>query len=124
MSQKYLAVKNLQYVLSTVKLFVVLGFYGGLTSWFYSLSESLAVGCIQHLLLHLTPPNMYVAKAQLHCPPHPPKKPSSQRRCVKHVVSDILCGLTIDLKLTFLSVTNTYVRMYIVRIDPSLKASR
>ena len=75
-------VKNLQYVLSTVELFLFsscsLGYYGGLTSWFYYLSESLAVGCVQHSLLHLTPPNTYVVKAQPCCPPRPPspkKKP-------------------------------------------------
>ena len=43
-------VKNLQYVLSTVELFLVLfllcWLYGGLTYWLYSLSESLAVGCV------------------------------------------------------------------------------
>ena len=38
----------------------------------FSLSESLAVSCVQHSLLHLTPPNTYVAKGQLHCPPRPP----------------------------------------------------
>ena len=50
-----------------------------------------------------------------------------------HVVSDILPGRDrqpqIDIpkryrKLTFLTVTNTYVRTYIARIDPSFKASR
>ena len=45
-----------------------LGFYGGLTSAFF-LSESLAVGCVQHSFLHFTQPNTYVAMAQLRCPP-------------------------------------------------------
>ena len=83
-------VKYLQYMLSTVELFLVLGFYGGLTTWFYSLSDSLAVGCIQHSLLHLTPPNTYVAKAQPRS--SIAKKTSSQRRRVMHVVSNILPG--------------------------------
>ena len=56
---KYLAVKNPQYVLSTFELFLVLFLlswllYSGLTSWFYSLSQSLAIGCVQHLLLHFS----------------------------------------------------------------------
>ena len=38
-----------------------LGFYGGLPLSFFSLSESLAVGCVQHSFLHLTLPNKYVA---------------------------------------------------------------
>ena len=63
-------VKNLQYVLSTVELYLVLFLlYCGLTSLFFSLSESLAVGCVQYSLLHLTQPNTYVAKAQPRCPP-------------------------------------------------------
>ena len=49
-----------------------LGFYGRLTPLLSSLSESLAVGCVQHLFLHLTLPNTYIAKAQPHCPPRPP----------------------------------------------------
>ena len=146
--------KNLQYVLSTVELYLVL--YCGLTSLFFSLSESLAVGCVQYSLLHLTQPNTYVAKAQPRCPPaaRPPSpKTSSQRHRVMHVVSDILPGR--DLKLTFLSGTanhryytlpevysiyaqinipkrdrhvrtyaRTHVRTYIARIDPSFRASR
>ena len=85
-----------------------LGFYSGLTSLFYSLSESLVVGCVQHSLLHLTLPNTYVAKAKPRCPSRPPspKKMSSQRH-VMHMVSDILPGH--DLKLTFLSATQIYI---------------
>ena len=41
-------------------------FYGGLTSLLFSLSKSLVVGFVQHLFLHFTPLNMYIAKAQLH----------------------------------------------------------
>ena len=40
-----------------------LGFYGGLTSFFFSSSKSTAIGCIQHSFLHLTLPRTYVAKA-------------------------------------------------------------
>ena len=105
---KYLAVKDLQYMLSTVELFLFsscfLGFYGGLTSWFYSLSESLAVGCVHHMLLHLTPPNTYIAKAQPCCPSRPPSaKNAVPTSCIMHVVSDILPGR--DLNFTFLSAT-------------------
>ena len=107
-----------------------LSFYDGLTSWFYSLSESLAVSCVQQSLLHLTPPNTYVAKAQLHYPLRLLLPKTSSRRCVMHVVSDILLGVTSNLysipkryrKLTFLSVTR-HVRTCIARIDPSFKAS-
>ena len=52
--------------------FCSLGFYGGLTSSPFSLSLSLAVSCVQHSFLHLTPPSMYVAKGQPRCPPCPP----------------------------------------------------
>ena len=68
-------VETLEYVLSTFEVLFSscsLGFYGGLTSWFFSLSESLAVGYIEHSFLHLTPPNTYVAKGQPHCPLHSP----------------------------------------------------
>ena len=40
-----------------------------------------------------------------------------------HVMYEFLC-MKRERKLTFLSVTDTYVRTYIVRIDPSFKASR
>ena len=64
-------------MLSTCELFFLfcscsLGFYGGLSSLPFSLSESLAVGCVQHSFLHLTPPDTYVAKGQPRCPPRPP----------------------------------------------------
>ena len=63
-----------------------LGFYGGMTSSVFFLSELLAVSCIQHLFLHLTPPNTYVAKAQLCSPPHP----SSPRNVVSPLPSPTL----------------------------------
>ena len=59
-------------------------------------------------------------------PPSPKTSSRRRRRRVMHVVSDIVPGR--DLKLTFLSVTDTYVRThvrtYIARIDPSFRASR
>ena len=69
-------VETLQYMLSTFELFVVLF----LLSWLlrrtdlfaFFVVESLAVGCVQHSFLHLTPPNTYVAKGLPHCPPRPP----------------------------------------------------
>ena len=46
------------------------------------------VGCIQHSLLHLTPPNTYVVKAQPHCPPSP------KNVVLMHVVFNIQPGVT------------------------------
>ena len=81
-----------------------LGFYGGLPLCFF-LSESPAVGCVQHSLLHLTPPNTYVAKAQLRCPPvlHRQETPSFIDVIPKH---------------------DCHVHTHIPRIDPSFRALR
>ena len=73
--RQYLACETPRYVLSTFELFLVLF----LLSWLLQLtdlfaflsSESLAVSCVQHSFRHLTPPNTYIANAQLHCPPSP-----------------------------------------------------
>ena len=72
---KYLAVKNLQYVLSTVELFFVLLSLYWLLRWLTSLLFFLRVTSrqLRSALVHgLGSANMYIAKVQQHCPPHPP----------------------------------------------------
>ena len=92
------------------------------TSLLFSLSELLAVSCIQHLFLHLTPP-----KYRLQRPSHA-VLPVLCRHVI-HVVSDILPRRDrqpqIDIpkrhrKLTFLSVTDTYVRTSVQFHDSQL----
>ena len=142
-------VKNLQYVLSIFELFLVLPLLYWLLRWgdFFAffVSESPAIGCVQHLFMHLAlqiRTSRRASRAAL--PVLRSQEMSSRLRRVMHV-SGILSRrerkLTfwgwpqIDIpkwnrKLTILSVTNTYVhmyaRMYIARnwIDPSFKASR
>ena len=73
-------VKNLQCMLSTFELLLVLlllswllqwaGFYSGLTSLLF-FSESPAVSSIQRLFMHLAAQNTYVVKGQPRCPPCP-----------------------------------------------------
>ena len=68
-------VETLQYVLSYFWTLCcsLFAFLASTVDWplrFFSLSEPLSVGCVQHLFLHLTPPNMYVAKGQPRCPPN------------------------------------------------------
>ena len=66
-------VKTVQYVLSTFEPFLVLFLLSWLLRWTdlfaFSLSELPAIGCVQHSFVHLTPPNLYVVKAQPRCPP-------------------------------------------------------
>ena len=108
--------KDLQYVLSTVELFLVLFLLSWLlrpSSFFCSLSESLAVW------LRYAPASAHDSAIYVRCegsasctvlPVLRHQNTLSQRRHV-HVVSDILPGR--DLKLTFLSVTDTYMRTYV-----------
>ena len=118
---------NLCFLLLTSFLFSYcsLGFYGGLTSSPF-FSELPAVSCIQHSYLHLTPPNMYVVKVQLHCLPCPPRSIiSCNTRISDAWVPEQVHKLTFwtwpQLKflsvtacnLAFLSVTDTYVCAYI-----------
>ena len=49
-----------------------LGFNGGLTSLLFFFSEFPAIGCIQHLFMHLVLQNTYVTKGQPRCLPLPP----------------------------------------------------
>ena len=79
------------------------------------------------LVLDLTPPNTYIVKGQPRCPPCPPSPRNVSPNSILHqcphemhvsVTPDSWAWLQIDIpkydrKLTFLSVTNTYVRMYI-----------
>ena len=91
---KYLAVKNLQYVLSTVGFFLFsscsLGLYGGLTvlSFVRVASRRLCSA----LASALDSAKYYVAKTQLYCPPRPLLPKMSSQRRVMHVVSNILPG--------------------------------
>ena len=94
----------------------------------FSFSVSPTVGCVQHS----TPQNMYVAEDQACCPPRPPLSRSTVLPCPRppssvHVTYEFLSvhvSANSECKLTFLSMTDTYVRTYIAKIDPSFKASR
>ena len=61
-------VKDLQYVLSTLELFLVLFLLSWLLRSLLFFSKLSAVGCVQHSFLHFTLPNIYIAKAQPRCP--------------------------------------------------------
>ena len=120
--------------------FCSLGFYGGLTSLLFSLSESLVIGWIQHSFLHLTLPNTYIAKGQPHSP-----HPQSLRIVPSINVLEYWMHVSVThswpwVQIDIPSVTSNwhsqpipqidipkhdghYVRMYIARIDPSFKAS-
>ena len=119
--------KNLQYVLSTVEVFFVLFSCSSWLLWWTDLLVLFFVrvtSCqLRSALASALDSAKYVrceGPAVLSSLSSVAQKTSSQR-CVMHVGSDILPGR--DLKLTFLSVTDTYVRTYITRVDPSFKAS-
>ena len=96
------------------------------TDWLlnFLISESPAIGCVQHSFLHFTLPNTYVAKAQQHCPLRP-----------RNIVLTSMCNAWIsdtrvperawpeidipkcDHIVTFLSVTDTYIHMHISLIE-------
>ena len=86
-----------------------IGFYGGWPLCFFS-SESPAVGCVQHSFMDLAPQICTLRRSSstvlpiLQC-----QETLSWRRRVMHI-SDILPRR--DLKLTFLSVTDMYIRTY------------
>ena len=123
-------VKNLQYMLSTVELFLVLPLLYWLLWWadFFAfiVSESSSVGCVQHSFMHLAP-QICTSRRASHTalPVLPSQETLSRHRRVMHV-SGIMSGR--ERKLTFISVIDmyvrTYIRTYIARIDPSFKASR
>ena len=120
--------------------FCSLGFYSGLTSLLFSLSESLVIGCIQHSFLHLTLPNTHIAKGQPHS-----SHPQSLRIVPSINVLEYWMHVSVThswpwVLIDIPSVTSTwhsqpipqinipkhdrhYVRTYIARIDPSFKTS-
>ena len=104
-----------------------LGFYGGLTSLLFFVSESTSCWLHSALVSALDSANVYIAKAQLHCPPHPPSPrtivpplpppplpPNSVPHRRPHVVHvSVMPEFSeCERKLTFISVTTAYVRTY------------
>ena len=98
----------------------------------FSFSVSPTVGCVQHSTLQ----NTYVAENQLHCPPRPPLSRSAilpyprqcstdlRHQCTWHM-SSWACTwvqITANWHSSWVWLIHTYVRTYIARIDPSLKA--
>ena len=139
--------KNLQYMLSTFQLFLVLLSLYWLLRWadfFAFFFLRVASHRLRSALVYaLGFANTYIANGQPRCPPHPlsPRNvvlTSSCNACIRYPARAHERKLTFrttsnDIpkryrKLTFLSVTDmyvrTYIRMDIARIDPSFKASR
>ena len=120
-------------MLSTFKLFLVLYWLLRWADFFAFFSEFQAVGCAQHLFIHLARQIRTLRMASHTVLPILHRQERSSRCCRVMHVSDILPGCEHKLtfpkrycKLTFLSVTDmyVYVHMYIARIDPSFKANR
>ena len=106
----------------------LLGFFLYIDVITFSFSVSPTVGCVQHS----TPQNMYVVEDQPCCPPRSPLSRSAVLPCPRppssvHVMYEFLSvhvSANSEYKLTFLSMTDTYICTYIAKIDPSFKASR
>ena len=114
MSQNTWLAKNLQYVLSTFELFLVLPSLYLLLRWadFFAFFgfESPAVGYIQHSFMHLALQIRTSQRASHAALPVLRSQETLSQCCHVMQVSSILSGR--ERKLTFLSVTDTYVRTY------------
>ena len=115
--------KTLQYVVSTFEFFLVLSLLSWLLQWTdlftISLPEWLAVSCVQHSFLHLTPPIPTLWRPSCTVLPilHHQETLSPQlltpSTCTFQWCLSANWHSKHEHKLTFLSVTATYIRTYV-----------